>query len=290
MTTFGICLSSASSSSISGIAAQQHHQAQQRVARRRDAPRCQHLRFRKVVALKKFEAGPHSGVMVFPCFDFLGDRHLPLLPDNADQFGKVLARAFHKVDLDDIDARQKLEQPRRHLGNIIQCEPKARAPQVVAAPEECLVERHRFEDFEHEAFRRKRQQPYHLGHQYRPVDVQVASVIAQCGAKAHITDESRDDLRGGIGVIGDSGEIGASGAEQQFERVQCSAAGQESAAARGRRIPLWPVCRPTPVDRRREPAKGTLAFNFERFLFCQGTVQPMRRLERVPPGLCCSLG
>ena len=108
----------------SGIAAQQHHQAQQCVARRRDAPRCQHLRFRKMVALKEFEPGEHGGIMFFRCFDFLGEQYLAMLPNSVGQFGKALARALHKIDLDDIDVRQKLEQARGYLRNIIQREPE----------------------------------------------------------------------------------------------------------------------------------------------------------------------
>jgi hypothetical protein len=222
MTRFGIRLSSASSSIISGSPLSS-------TSRRSSAPRNGVTRravsicgFAKVVALKQLEADVHGNAMVFRCFDFLGEQYLPVLPDDIDQSGKALARAFHKVDLDDIDARQKLEQARAHLRNIIQCEPKAGAPQVVAAPEECLVERHRFEDFEHEALRR--QQLDHVGHQHRPVGVHIAGVIAQRSAETHISDESHDDLHGGIGVIRDLGEINRPRAEQQFERVQCSAA------------------------------------------------------------------
>jgi hypothetical protein len=65
--------------------------------------------------------------MVFGCFDFLGDRYFSVLPDDANQFGKAFARAFDEIDLDDIDARQELEQARGYLRNIIQCEPEARA-------------------------------------------------------------------------------------------------------------------------------------------------------------------
>ncbi|MFM0124102.1 MULTISPECIES: hypothetical protein [unclassified Paraburkholderia] len=70
--------------------------------------------------------------MVFRCFDLLGEQYLPVLPDDADKFVKVLARAVEKVDLDNIDARQQFGQTRGDLRNIIQCEPEARSPQVAA--------------------------------------------------------------------------------------------------------------------------------------------------------------